>query len=183
MAADPTHQVHHEREESEHSSQEQANERNPRGRHNATSHGLTVLDRVNLDSSVSIRYVCTTEQRADILTKGAFTTIQSTSLMRLFDTHPPFNLNFDRNFSESSYSTSRCRTPTAFSVTSEVDRGKMTADSSNGVRFACRKPQRNNNLVPQVPLGETHYSSSHCWKKTQCVLRTKAVRLDDLQLK
>ena len=49
--------------------------------------GWLFFERINLvDSSISIRYVRTTEQLEDILTKGAFTTTQWKSLMFFFDT-------------------------------------------------------------------------------------------------
>ena len=66
------------------------------------SHTLRVdldwpFERINLDSSISTRYVLTTEQLA-LLTKGAFTTIQWKSLMRLSDDHPPSCLNLTAVF-------------------------------------------------------------------------------------
>ena len=56
-------------------------------------------ERFNVDSSISFRHVRISEQLADMLTKGAFTTSQWKSLMRLFDIHQPSNLNVDSSFS------------------------------------------------------------------------------------
>ena len=50
----------------------------------------------------------TAEPLADTLTKGAFTDIQWKSLMRVFDIHPPSDLNVDRSFSESDSSVVFC---------------------------------------------------------------------------
>ena len=46
-----------------------------------------LFERSNLDSSISIRHVRTGEKVADMLTEGAFTTIQWKSVMWLFDIH------------------------------------------------------------------------------------------------
>ena len=64
---------------------------------------------INLDDSISSRYVRTTEQLADILTTGAFATILWKSLMLVFDLRPPSKkdvpkLNVIHNLSESSWS-------------------------------------------------------------------------------
>ena len=53
---------------------------------------------------MSIRYVRSTEQRADCLAEGAFTTIQKKTVMRMLDIHPPLQLNADTSLSESSFS-------------------------------------------------------------------------------
>ena len=55
-----------------------------------------------LDSSIFIRYVRTTAHLSDMLTRGAFTTLQFKSLMRLFDIHPPSHLNVDHSLCEES---------------------------------------------------------------------------------
>ena len=73
------------------------------------------LERINLDSSISIRYVRTTEQLADMSTNGALTTIQWKSLVWLFDVHPPSSLNVDRSISESSCSSVALNTHLAMS--------------------------------------------------------------------
>ena len=44
--------------------------------------------RINLDTSISVMYPCTTEQLAEMLTKCPFTTTQETCLMRLVDRRP-----------------------------------------------------------------------------------------------
>ena len=46
-----------------------------------------LFERINLDSSLSIRHVRAGDQLADMLTEGAFTTTQWKSVMRLFDIH------------------------------------------------------------------------------------------------
>ena len=70
--------------------------RSPGLRHVSRTHlvgsGL-LLERIILDSSVSIRYVRTAEQLADMLTNGAFTTTQRMSSMRLFDIRLPTHLS------------------------------------------------------------------------------------------
>ena len=50
---------------------------------------------MNLDTSISFRFVRTTEQVADMLSKSAVTTTQGTSPMQLFDIHQPPKLNVD----------------------------------------------------------------------------------------
>ena len=47
------------------------------------------------------RHVHTTEQMADMMTKGACTSLQCKSPIQLFDVHPPPKSNVDRSFSES----------------------------------------------------------------------------------
>ena len=60
-----------------------------------------LVERIDLDRSISIRYVRTAEQLEDILTKGTFTTTK-TSLMQLFDSRPPRpELNVDCSCSDS----------------------------------------------------------------------------------
>ena len=70
--------------------------RSPNLTHESRTH-LAHLDwlfeRINFDSSVSIRHVRTRGQLADMLTEGAFTTIQWKSVMRLFDIHPQPQIN------------------------------------------------------------------------------------------
>ena len=77
------------------------NGRTPELRHGSRNHRVDVyywlLERINLDSSICIGYVQTTELLADILTKGAFTTVQWKLMMLLLDIHPP-NLNVDHSF-------------------------------------------------------------------------------------
>ena len=52
-----------------------------------------IFERVSLDSALSIRYVRTTEQLSEMLTKRCMhCTTQWTSLMQLFDVHPPQHL-------------------------------------------------------------------------------------------
>ena len=100
--------------------------RSPNVRHVSPTHRVDLdwlFERIDLDSSLSTRDVRTTEQIAS-------TTTQWMPLLRFFDTHPPFNLNvrpqpFQNHlvlqFLEEHLS--RCRTPTALSATSKVDRG------------------------------------------------------------
>ena len=52
-----------------------------------------LFERINWNSYMSIRFVRTTEQVANFLTKGAFTTIQWKALMRLCDIHSQPKLN------------------------------------------------------------------------------------------
>ena len=59
--------------------------------------------KINLGTSMSVRYVRTTEQLADFATKGAVTTTQWKCLMRLFEFRPPTKLCVDdRSRSQSS---------------------------------------------------------------------------------
>ena len=82
--------------------------RSPNLRHVSRTHLVDLgqlLPRINVDGSVAIRHVRTTEQLADILTNGAFTTTQWTFLMQFLDIRPPPKWNVDRWFSKSSCST------------------------------------------------------------------------------
>ena len=75
------------------------------------SHGVDqewFFERIKLDSSISSRYVRTTERLSDILSICALTTIQWKSLMQLFHIHPPPNLNVDRLNVDRSFSESFC---------------------------------------------------------------------------
>ena len=68
-------------------------------RHVSRTHHVDLcwlFDPINLDGSI-FRYVRTTEQLADILTTGAFATIQWKSLMKLFDIHSPSDVGVDRS--------------------------------------------------------------------------------------
>ena len=88
-------------------SYDQKKGRSPNLRHVSRTHLVDLgqlLPRINVDGSIAIRHVRTTEQWADILTKGAFTTTQWTFLMQLFDFRPPPKWNVDRWFSKSSCS-------------------------------------------------------------------------------
>ena len=84
----------------------------------------------NLDSSVSIRYVRTTEQVADILRKGASTTIQWKSLLQLFDVQRPPKLDVERSFLFLNHLFLLSLTPhrmfTILSATSKMGLGKRT---------------------------------------------------------
>ena len=53
--------------------------------------------RINMNTTISIRWVRTTEQLADMWTKGAFTTIQWKSLMRQIDVHTPLKFIVKRS--------------------------------------------------------------------------------------
>ena len=71
-----------------------------------------LFERTDMDSSISIRYVRTKEQLADIWTKGAFTTNQLIYLMRLFDIHQSTpKLKVDRSRCEPSCSDSFSKHP------------------------------------------------------------------------
>ena len=88
-------------------------------RHVSRTHHVDLcwlFDPINLDGSI-FRYVRTTEQLADILTTGAFATIQWKSLMKLFDIHSPSHLMWvlTAAFSESSYSAVSQKSPLAMS--------------------------------------------------------------------
>ena len=90
--------------------------RSPNLRHVSRTHRGDLdwlFERINLDSSIFIRYVRITEQLADMLTKCAFATIQWRFLMQLFDLHPHPKLNVDRMFSETSCSAVSPQTPRA----------------------------------------------------------------------
>ena len=94
-----------------------------------------------------MRHVSSTEQLADILTKGACTPIQWKSLMRLFNIQPPSNLYVDSSFSEPSCSAASQMTLLAMSnATSsqrELEHGpweEKPEESSHGVRSAWRNP-------------------------------------------
>ena len=63
-----------------------------------------LFERINVDHSICIKYVNTTEQLAHNLTLGASTTILVKSLMRLVDIDPTTKLHFNRSISESSCS-------------------------------------------------------------------------------
>ena len=63
----------------------------PKLTHESRTHRVyldCLFERTNNDSSISIRHVRTGEELADMLTEGAFTTVQWKSVMRLFDIHP-----------------------------------------------------------------------------------------------
>ena len=62
------------------------------------------LERLSLERSIVIRHVRVTEQVADLLTKGAVTTLHWESAMQLFANHPQPKLNVDRSSSASSCS-------------------------------------------------------------------------------
>ena len=81
--------------------------RNPNWKRVSRTHRVDLdrlFERTNVDHSISIRYVNTTEQLAHNLTLGASTTILVKSLMRLVDIDPPPKLDFNRSISESSCS-------------------------------------------------------------------------------
>ena len=118
----------------------------------------SLIERIHLESSISIRYVRTTEQLADVWTTGALTPIQWKSLMRLFDIHPPSDVSVDRSLSESLCSAVSQKTPLAMSNANSSQRdfksglrGVRLEDSSHGVRSAWRNPML--------------HSSRHTWVK------------------
>ena len=98
-----------------------------------------------------------------MLTKSAFTTIQWKSLMRLFDIHPPPNLNVDRSHSESSYAAVSLITHLAMSNTYSSQR-----DFESGP-WEEKSETRRNPAIEQS--GErssawrnpVRYSSSRAW--------------------
>ena len=92
------------------------------------------LERLSLDSSISSRYLRTTEQLADMLIKCTFTTIQWKSVMSVFHLHPPPKLNVDRNFSELCCSTVSPRTP---HTTSEIH--NIQRDDEQGLAKETRR--------------------------------------------
>ena len=109
-----------------------------------------VFERINF-GHLYIHSMRTKEHLADTWTKGAFTTSQWKSLMRLFDIHPPSNLNVDRHFLDSSCSAVSPQTSHATSDVyhrrRDVDKRswkEKLGDSSHGVRSAWGK----NNLGP-----------------------------------
>ena len=118
-----------------------------------------------MDSCIFVRHVRSTEQLADSLTtKGACTTNQWKSLVRLFGIQPPSNLYVDSSFSEPSCSAVSQMTLLAISnATSsqrELEHGpweEKPEESSYGVRSAWRNPML--------------HSSSHAIG-TLCVLRS-----------
>ena len=63
-----------------------------------------LLERINLDHSIFMRHVRSTNKLADRMTTCAFTTIQWKSLMRAFDIHAPPKFDVRRSISESSCS-------------------------------------------------------------------------------
>ena len=125
---------------------------------------------------ISIRHVRTREQLADILTKGAFATVQWKSVLRLFDIHPPSHLNVDRSFSASSGSAVSPQTthaiPDVHKTQCDFEKGswkQKLQNSSAGVEncSAWGNPNARNKLF-------------HHWRceknpngKTQCVLRNR----------
>ena len=87
-----------------------------------------------------------------MLTRGTFTSIQWTFLMRLFVVHPPWNLNSDRRLSESRCSEVSQQMPLAMSSGYSNQRvfesgplEEKLADSSYGVRSAWGKPHARTN--------------------------------------
>ena len=100
---------------------------------------------------------------ADVLTEGAFSTIQWKSLMQLFDVHPPPQLNVDP---ESSCSAVSQQTPLVMSTACSSQREKPE-DSSHGVcsGWKHQSPEQSGPsssvwetlwFIPQTLLLETH---------------------------
>ena len=120
--------------------------RSPKLRHVSRTHGVDLdwqFERIKLDSSIFVRYVRTIEQRIDMLTKRAFTTIQWKSLMRSFDIHPPSDLNVQ---------------PVRIILFSQCDfeSGLRQEDSSSHAVRSAGENRDKNKLVPQPPLWETN---------------------------
>ena len=66
--------------------------RSPNWRHVTRTHTVVLnwlCERINLDSSFFIRYVRTSDQMADMLTKGAFNTLQWDHLLHLWQVQSP----------------------------------------------------------------------------------------------
>ena len=97
------------------------------------------LDRLSLDSSISIRCLRTTKQLANMLTKGTFTTIQWKSVMSVFHLHPPPKLNVDRNFSELCCSTVSPRTHHATSDIYNIQRDDEHGLEKETERFLLKE--------------------------------------------
>ena len=117
------------------------------------------LERINLDLSISIRCVRTTEQLTHMLTTSAYTTIQPRSLMQFFDIPPPPKWNVDRFF-QNHFVLQSFRKPlkrylmsTAISATSKIGLGKRS----------WKIPQQELKLTP---LGDTQ-----CQQKKKKTLR------------
>ena len=136
--------------------------RSPNLRHVSRTHRVHLqwlFERNKLDSSISLRYVCTAEQVADMKTKCAFATIQWRSLMRLFGIHPPSNLNVHRSHSESS-----CSAVSPRKLFRDVERPQLSArsrDTPHTEYAPLGKTQRKNTLVRQAPFGKTQCSLPH----------------------
>ena len=87
-------------------------------RHVSRTHRVDLnwkFQRINLDSTIFIRLVRTTEHLADMLTKCAFTTILLKLMMRFLNMNPPPNLKVDRSRSKSSCSAVSHKHPLAIS--------------------------------------------------------------------
>ena len=133
-------------------------------RHVSRTHRVDLdcpFDQINLDSSTFIRRLRTTEQVTDMLTRGAFTTIQWKSLTRLFDIQPASNLNVDRGLSEYSCSAVSLKTQLAMSNACssqrDVDKWTVGREARRLLKQSTLRlgKQRNNKLVPEAPIGET----------------------------
>ena len=82
-------------------------ERSPTMRHVSRTHKVALdwlFDRISLDSKIQIRYIDTTHQLADILTKGTFTRDEWNNLPHLFNTSHFSSTCCTKNFSLTSWS-------------------------------------------------------------------------------
>ena len=121
-------------------------------RHVSRTHRVALdwlFDRINLDSKIQIKYIDTTNQLADILTKGNFTRDEWNHLLSLFN--------------NSHFSSTVCSAAMAKRFQQESGEERVTAKSRPMMNLTARMPSVVSSSTSSSP-GKRWYGNQDPWK-------------------